>query len=163
LIFQALDILVMFFVLTLVHGPFRFKEISGLPNGRRSRAPTSERLSPARHSQSPAFRRTEPSPARHCDGGRRSSRSCPARQKRDSDESANLGSQVLKIEILRSLRTKRAPGAFPNPGPQKVHLDPGSQVLKVEVLKVPIVAEGHGHPLVTPSFTFTLPSQQLPI
>ncbi len=90
----------------------------------------------------------EPSPTRHCDGGRRSSRLCPTRQKRDSDEFANPGSQVLKIEILKSLRTKRAPGACPNPGPQKVHLDPGSQVLKVEVLKVPIVAEGHGHPLV---------------
>jgi hypothetical protein len=31
------------------------------------------------------FRRTGPSPARHCDGGRHSSRSGPARQKRDSD------------------------------------------------------------------------------
>ncbi len=49
--------------------------------------------------------------------------------------SGHPGLQVLKIEILKSLRTKRAPGACPNPGPQKVHLDPGSQVLKVEVLK----------------------------
>jgi hypothetical protein len=45
------------------------------------------------------------------------------------------GSQVLKIEILKSVRSKRAPGACLNPGPQKVHLDPGSQVLKVKVLK----------------------------
>jgi len=138
----------MFFVFILIHGPFRFKEIDGLPSGRRSWAPTSGRPGPARHSQSPAFRRTEPSPTWHCDGGRRSSRSCLARQKWDSNESANPGSQVLKIEILKSLQTKRAPGACPNPGPQKVHMDPRSQVLKVEVLKVPIVAEGHGHPLV---------------
>jgi hypothetical protein len=41
----------MFFVFTLIHGPFRFKEIGGLPNGRRSRAPTSGRPGPARHSR----------------------------------------------------------------------------------------------------------------
>ncbi len=44
------------------------------------------------------FRRTGPSPARHCDGGRRSSRSGPARQKRDSDESANFSSAVATPE-----------------------------------------------------------------
>jgi len=75
----------------------------------------------------------------------------PARKKRDSEKKwdsdfdepgrarhgtvTEPGSQVLKIEILKSLRTKRAPGACPNPSPLKVHLDPGSQVLKVEVLK----------------------------
>jgi hypothetical protein len=45
------------------------------------------------------FRRTGPSPTWHCDGGRRSSRSGPARQKRDSDEFVNLSSTVAIPEL----------------------------------------------------------------
>jgi len=56
-------------------------------------------------------------------------------RQRQNSRSGHPRSQVLKIEILKSLRTKRAPGACLNPGPPKVHLDPRSQVLKVEVLK----------------------------